>query len=980
MLVWVKIASVPLEAWSVKGISALASSLGKPIVMDSMTASMCYKGIGNLSYARVLVEMEASKDIKNEIEIQYIDSSKKVKGSKKISVIYDWKPLVCSHCKVFSHDIKKCKNGGVGINDADESQNSEKSHSNNKGQSNNQNQGNGQRKLDKGKQHVTKNQWKYKENNMVRNNRWKVKGDKNFEWRNDVDKFLNEKIQPTLKESVTWTRDMINYFKNRWEDNVPKKDNSRNGGNDIEYVLEENNGIAKVMADSVIDGIKVCSVLETRLKSKKLQKTYDRIIQGWDWVSSMQQCSKGCKIMVGWDPGTSVQVLHKSSQVVFCVISVVNYNVKCFYTFVYAANEGSDMRNLWVELEREKKFVNGKPWCIVGDMNVTLYPNEHSCGSSVMTSHMVEFQDCLNTIEVEDVCRSGLHFTWTKNLHKTKAGSMTGIFKKLDRVMTNEEFIMQYPNAHAKFLPYIISDHTPYIFYIPTSTNKKVKAFRFSNHLTKKQEFMHIVTDKWKQEIHDPHNHNLRETEALLIKEFHEAERDEEKFLFQQAKIKWLCKGDKNSSFFHKVLKGRRNIKFLGKAQHVQDIKEVSTLFQRRINENVAFKITSEVTDKEIKEAMFDIGDSKAPGPDGFSTAFFKKAWSIIGPDICNAIREIFTAGKLLGLCIEDRQAILSVLPFAVVTLPVRYLGVPLISKRLSVKECGYLLDKIRSKVKNWKNKSLFYAGRLQLIAVVLESIHVYWASVFLLPVTIINEINKMLKGFLWNQGDSAKGKAKYHGKTFADLRLKSYMGHIFKILSHRDLYKARLKDDLIVGDMISNGQWLWPEDWYEKFPLITQIVCPTLNEENSDKIVWKNRDGKDMKFFVSIVYSDMSIHYPYVPWWKLIWDIWNRVCEIANINHKGYDFSNISQYLIDAGNGNNIRSVIRRIAFSANIYSIWKERNERIFRDVKRNSEDVFKSIVEEIRHKLLGLTVKDSKAIRDVEEKWKVSCIKPP
>lgn len=50
---------------------------------------------------------------------------------------------------------------------------------------------------------------------------------------------------------------------------------------------------------------------------------------------------------------------------------------------------------------------------------------------------------------------------------------------------------------------------------------------------------------------------------------------------------------------------------------------------------------------------------------------------------------------------------------------------------------------------------------RLQLIAVVLESIYVYWAIVFLLPNTVINEINKLLKRFLWNKGDSAKGKVK---------------------------------------------------------------------------------------------------------------------------------------------------------------------------------------------------------------------------
>ncbi|GJV19201.1 zinc knuckle CX2CX4HX4C containing protein [Tanacetum coccineum] len=61
--VWVKIVNVPLEAWSVDGISALASSLGKPMLMDTMTATMCHKGVGNFKYARVLMEMDADKGI-----------------------------------------------------------------------------------------------------------------------------------------------------------------------------------------------------------------------------------------------------------------------------------------------------------------------------------------------------------------------------------------------------------------------------------------------------------------------------------------------------------------------------------------------------------------------------------------------------------------------------------------------------------------------------------------------------------------------------------------------------------------------------------------------------------------------------------------------------------------------------------------------------------------------------------------------------
>ncbi|GKG55966.1 hypothetical protein Tco_0574860, partial [Tanacetum coccineum] len=46
---------------------------------------------------------------------------------------------------------------------------------------------------------------------------------------------------------------------------------------------------------------------------------------------------------------------------------------------------------------------------------------------------------------------------------------------------------------------------------------------------------------------------------------------------------------------------------------------------------------------------MFDIEDSKAPGPDGYSSAFFKKAWKVIGSDVCNAVREFFKNGRMLG-------------------------------------------------------------------------------------------------------------------------------------------------------------------------------------------------------------------------------------------------------------------------------------------------------------------------------------------
>ncbi|GKD06024.1 putative reverse transcriptase domain-containing protein [Tanacetum coccineum] len=64
---WVKICNVPLEACTVKGISTLASRVGKPLVMDNVTASMCRMGIGRVGFAMVLMEVNANKLLPAEI-------------------------------------------------------------------------------------------------------------------------------------------------------------------------------------------------------------------------------------------------------------------------------------------------------------------------------------------------------------------------------------------------------------------------------------------------------------------------------------------------------------------------------------------------------------------------------------------------------------------------------------------------------------------------------------------------------------------------------------------------------------------------------------------------------------------------------------------------------------------------------------------------------------------------------------------------
>ncbi|GKB19604.1 RNA-directed DNA polymerase, eukaryota, reverse transcriptase zinc-binding domain protein, partial [Tanacetum coccineum] len=106
--VWVKLVNMPMEAWTNEGISAIASCIGKPKIMDSMTSYVCKNRLGRTEFARVLVEIEAIKGFKNEVEIQYRDKDQGIKGTKKVKVEYDWKAPLCSHCKVFGHNFDQC--------------------------------------------------------------------------------------------------------------------------------------------------------------------------------------------------------------------------------------------------------------------------------------------------------------------------------------------------------------------------------------------------------------------------------------------------------------------------------------------------------------------------------------------------------------------------------------------------------------------------------------------------------------------------------------------------------------------------------------------------------------------------------------------------------------------------------------------------------------------------------------------------------
>ncbi|GJW50352.1 protein LAZ1 [Tanacetum coccineum] len=342
-----------------------------------------------------------------------------------------------------------------------------------------------------------------------------------------------------------------------------------------------------------------------------------------------------------------------------------------------------------------KLTARGYPWVLMGDFNAAINMEDVYAGASSLNATMCEFKDCVSKIEVADINSSGLHYTWNQ---KPKGGN--GILKKLDRIMGNIDFMDCFPGAFVVFQTYRIFDHAPAVLKLPSVTASKPKPFKLFNFLAHKSNFLGLVEGKWSTEVgghnmfqvqkaldSNPADSILREEESVYLQAFNDAKLDEERFLKQKAKVDWLEAGDSNSAYFHKTVKSNNNrsrievIRNLANEEvsgsHVPDVfvshyeqflgsslacVELNTedLFVKMISDISALNMVREVTNKEIKTAMFDIGDDKALGPDGFTSTFFKKSWHIVGNDVCNAVRDFFNNGCLLK---EINHTFLALIP-----------------------------------------------------------------------------------------------------------------------------------------------------------------------------------------------------------------------------------------------------------------------------------------------------------------------------
>ncbi|GJV79919.1 RNA-directed DNA polymerase, eukaryota, reverse transcriptase zinc-binding domain protein [Tanacetum coccineum] len=158
---------------------------------------------------------------------------------------------------------------------------------------------------------------------------------------------------------------------------------------------------------------------------------------------------------------------------------------------------------------------------------------------------------------------------------------------------------------------------------------------------SRKQEVMRKLTD-----IEEKINSNTaldseKDDRVKLLKERDDIQQLEDMDLMQKARVKCDVEGDEIKKLFY--VKTTFCNFYKNKFDNSDSSIDLFTLTpQSTINHNDNLELEKNISDDEIRLAIWDCGSQKAPGLDRFSFLFLKKYWELLKEDVMKAMRGVF--------------------------------------------------------------------------------------------------------------------------------------------------------------------------------------------------------------------------------------------------------------------------------------------------------------------------------------------------
>ena len=89
-------------------------------------------------------------------------------------------------------------------------------------------------------------------------------------------------------------------------------------------------------------------------------------------------------------------------------------------------------------------------------------------------------------------------------------------------------------------------------------------------------------------------------------------------------------------------------------------MEECLNAVQSKITDEMHEVLSSEYTVKEVKVALFQMGPTKAPGPDCINALFYQKFWHVVGDTVVLAMLDFLNNGNML-LEINHKNIVLKI-------------------------------------------------------------------------------------------------------------------------------------------------------------------------------------------------------------------------------------------------------------------------------------------------------------------------------